>query len=153
MEIKIVNGESKYLEDCYDALIKSEIGRTYFLSFDSRKMLISGLDSGEIDVALDKDGTCLGFIWYQRHGAFEMHTYLHIIAVKEEYRGQGIGKKMIANFEETTFESDNMIFLMVAGFNSEARKLYKSLGYTLVGIIPGFYRKGVDEYLMMKTKP
>jgi ribosomal protein S18 acetylase RimI-like enzyme len=32
-------------------------------------------------------------------------------------------------------------------FNEEVRKLYKHLGYKLVGIIPGFYKKGVDEYL------
>lgn len=152
MEIKIVKGESKYLEDCYEALIKSEIGRAYFLSFDSRKMLMSALESGEVDAALDEDGKCLGFIWYQRHGAFGAHTYLHIIAVKDEYRGRGIGKKMIAEFEENTFKLDNMIFLMVADFNTEARKLYESLGYSLVGIIPKFYRNGIDEYLMMKAK-
>ncbi len=44
-----------------------------------------------------------------------------------------------------------MIFLFAADFNAEARKLYESLGYNQVGIVPGFYKKGVDEYLLMKV--
>ncbi|MDP4088749.1 MAG: hypothetical protein Q8930_05700 [Bacillota bacterium] len=41
----------------------------------------------EIDVALDISKNFLGFMWYERYGAFGMHTYLHMIAVKEKYRG------------------------------------------------------------------
>lgn len=153
MNISITKGEPYHLEDCYEALIKSDIGKAYFLSFDARKMLLEGLENKEIDVALDEDNRCVGFIWYQRHGTFGMHTYLHIISVKEEYRGKGIGKKLIAQFEEKTFKDDSMIFLLAADFNEKARKLYESIGYKQVGVIPSFYRKGITEHLLMKTKP
>ena len=153
MDVNIIKGDLHYLEDCYEALMNSDIGRTYFLNFDVRKILAEGLKNQEIDVALTNDKKCIGFIWYERYGAFGIHTYLHMIAVKEEFRGNGIGKKLIAQFEESTFRSDNMIFLMVAAFNTKARKLYESIGYKQVGIIPGFYRKDVDECLMMKKKP
>lgn len=152
MNISIIKGESEHLEDCYEALMKSKIGEEYFSNFDARKILIEGIKDKEMDVALDEDKNCIGFIWYERRGAFGMHTYLHIIAVKEEFRDKGIGKKLIAQFEEKTFKDDNMIFLMAAAFNAEARKLYESIGYKQVGIIPSFYKKGVNEYLMMKTK-
>lgn len=152
MDISIVKGKPAHLEDCYEALIKSGIGKAYFLDFDARKILSEGLRNGEINVALDRDNRCIGFIWYQNDGAFGMHTYLHIIAVKEEYRGKGIGKKLIANFEESTFKDDDMIFLLAADFNEKARKLYESIGYRNVGIIPGFYKKGISEYLMCKSR-
>ncbi|WP_243277881.1 GNAT family N-acetyltransferase [Clostridium yunnanense] len=45
-----------------------------------------------------------------------------------------------------------MIFLMVADFNKDAKKLYEKMGYEQVGIIPSFYRKGINEHLMMKVK-
>jgi ribosomal protein S18 acetylase RimI-like enzyme len=152
LDIKIVKGEPTNLEDCYEALMNSELGRVYFTSFDVRTILIEGLENREIDVAMDEDGSCIGFIWYERRGAFGMHTYLHMIAVKEAYRGRGIEKKLIANFEENTFKEDSMIFLMVADFNGEAERLYENIGYKRIAVIPGFYRKDVEEHLMMKSK-
>ncbi|GFZ29807.1 hypothetical protein CSC2_03330 [Clostridium zeae] len=153
MDIEIKKGDVNHSDDCYEALIKSEIGEAYFKSFDAKKILLGGLKNKEIDVALDIEGNCLGFIWYERYGAFGIHTYLHIIAVKQEFRGKGIGRKLIEQFEENTFNKDSMIFLMVADFNKDAKKLYEKIGYEQVGIIPSFYRKGINEHLMMKTKP
>lgn len=153
MDIEIVKGEPEHLEDCFEALMDSEIGKAYFLSFDARTILIRGLKEKEIDVALDSNKNCIGFIWYERHGAFGAHTYLHIIAVKKEYRGRGIGKKLIAQFEDKTFEEDNMIFLMTADFNKDAKRLYESIGYKEVGVLPGFYRKHINEHLLLKVKP
>lgn len=153
MDIGVIKGETIHLDDCYEALINSEIGDTYFKSFDPKKMLLAGLKNKEIDVAIDKNGNCLGFIWYERYGAFGIHTYLHIIAVKESYRGKGIGRNLIDQFEKATFKKDSMIFLMVADFNEKAKKLYESIGYEEVGEIPGFYRKDVNEHLMMKLRP
>ncbi|GKU24925.1 GNAT family N-acetyltransferase [Clostridium folliculivorans] len=153
MDVVIKKGEIENLEDCYEALINSEIGEAYFESFDARKILLSGLKNKEIDVAIDILGKCVGFIWYERYGTFGIHTYLHIIAVRQEFRGKGIGKKLIKQFEENIFKKDSMIFLMVADFNKDAKKLYEKIGYEQVGIIPSFYRKGINEHLMMKTKP
>lgn len=39
---------------------------------------------------------------------------------------------------------------MVADFNQRAKKLYESLNYKEVGLLPDFVIDGVDEYLMMK---
>ena len=41
---------------------------------------------------------------------------------------------------------------MVADFNPEAKRLYESAGYRQVGAIPGLYKEGITEYLMMKTE-
>ena len=83
-------------------------------------------------------------------GAFHSFPYQHIIAVKEEFRRLGIGKKLLAFFEEMVFMDHSKVFLVVADFNPEAKRLYESLGYQQVGAIPGLYKEGVTEYLMMK---
>ena len=153
MDINIIKGELIHLEDCYEALMNSDIGKAYFLNFDARIILIKGLENKQIDIALDSNEKCVGFIMYERDGAFGAHTYLHIIAIKEEFRGRGIGKKLIAEFEENTFKDDNMIFLMTADFNVKAKGLYERIGYKEVGVIADFYRKGINEHLMMKVKP
>lgn len=152
MEINIEKGEMKYLEDCYDALINSEIGKTYFMSFDSKSMLAEGIKNGGLYVVLDSNNECIGFVWYEAEGTFGMHAFLHIIAIKEKFRNKGIGTKVLLYFEEKAFSDDNWIFLMVAEFNTKARKLYDKLGYKQVGILPDFYRPGVNECLMMKTQ-
>lgn len=41
---------------------------------------------------------------------------------------------------------------MVGDFNFRVKKLYEELRYIEVGMIPGFYKDGINEYLMMKSK-
>jgi len=77
---------------------------------------------------------------------------LHIIAVKQEIRGKGIGKALLTYFEMEDFEGSTKVFLVVADFNPDAKKLYQHLGYRQVGKIPGLYKDGVTEYLMMKVR-
>jgi ribosomal protein S18 acetylase RimI-like enzyme len=75
-----------------------------------------------------------------------------VIAVKREHRGEGVGKELLRFFEEGVFENSSKAFLVVADFNPDARRLYERLGWRQVGAIPGLYREGVTEYLMMKEK-
>jgi len=151
MDINIIKAENKHLADCKVALQKSELGRVYFEEENKAiKVLSEGISKGEIFVALNKEGICLGFIWFILNGAFHSFPYLHIIAVKEEFRNHGIGKKLLKHFEEITCETSSELFLAVAEFNPKAKQLYQSIGYTEIGIIPNLYKRGVTECLMMK---
>lgn len=150
MEIKIRKAKRKHLNDCAQALLRSDLGAMYF-SDESRafKTLQSGISKGEVSVAEGGRSECLGFVWIIPNGAFKF-PFLHIIAVKEEYRGIGIGKKLLKFFEEKAIQNSSKAFLIVADFNSKAKKLYESIGYKEVGRIPGLYKEGVLEFLMMK---
>jgi len=150
MDIKIINGDIKYLEQCYEILINSEIGQVYFKDKNLRKILSSGIEKGNIDVALISSGECVGFAWCEPLGAFQRHPYLHVIAVKDTLRGKGIGKKLMKHYEEEMCKEDNKVFLMVADFNVKAKKLYEDLGYEHIGVLADFYKEGVNEYLMVK---
>lgn len=152
MDIIIEKGSLEYLGDCEYALLNSELGRQYFANEESGKLaILEGLEQGNLYIALiNKE--CVGFIWCIPKGAFHSFPYLHIVAVKEEYRGKGIGKKLIDFIEKLLFVNANKIFLVVADFNPNAKHFYEKNGYRQVGEIPSLYRKGITEYLMMKEK-
>lgn len=148
MIIEIIKGDRTHLSDCEEVLVKSELGKHYFERTGSaRKAIEEGLELGTLYVAI-VENICVGFLYYIPDGAFHGYPYLHLIAIKEEYRGKGIGKQLMHFFEQTT--RDKKFFLVVADFNPEAKRFYERIGYHEVGKIPGLYREGVTEYLMMK---
>ena len=154
MKLNIVKGTVDYIKDCEEALLYSELGRRYFSSEGSaRRALEEGFLRQEIYVSLDSEHQCTGFLWVIQNGIFHSFPYLHIIAVKESYRNMGIGKVMMQFFEDLCFRSHSKVFLVVADFNPQAKKFYQELGYTEIGSIPDLYRAGIDEFLMMKTRP
>ena len=95
---------------------------------------------------------CKDFIWFILDGVFHSFPYLHIIAVKKENRKLGVGKKLLEFFEDICFKDHGKLFLVVADFNPDAKMIYERIGYIEVGIIPGLYRDGITEYLMMKVR-
>ena len=153
MDIAISRADESHLRDCVAALAHSELGRVYF---DSEEKALASLAEGvareEVFVAMDGSGECLGFIWFILGGAFHSFPYLHVIAVKEGHRGEGVGKKLLQFFEKGVFENSAKAFLVVADFNPDARRLYERLGWREVGAIPDLYREGFTECLMMKER-
>lgn len=152
MNLKIVKGEKEHLKECCEILIDSEIGRIYFVEKNLTKIIGNALENGEIYAAIGENNKCLGFIWYSLDGAFQKFPYLHIIIVEKNFREKGLGKALIKYFEEIVCKKYEKVFLMVGDFNFRAKKLYEELGYIEVGMIPGFYKEGINEYLMMKSK-
>ena len=93
---------------------------------------------------------CVGFTYIIPKGAFHSFPYLHIIAVKEEYRNKGIGKPLLDYSEKIAYEMADRFFLVVGDYNPDAKRFYERNGYQQVGGIPNLYRPGVTEYLMAK---
>ncbi len=150
MDIQIIKGNLTHVSDCEAALTHSSLGAHYFEKEGSaRKAIEEGLSSGELYVAMVQ-GRCAGFIFFLPEGAFHSFPYLHVVAVKAEYRSLGIGKKLVDFFENAV--PRDKYFLVVADFNPDAKRFYERIGYKQVGAIPGLYREGITEYLMMKEK-
>ncbi len=153
MDIRVEKGNLQYLNDCEEALVYSELGVKYFSSEGSaRGALKKGFQREEIYLAFDQKQKCIGFIWIILDGAFHSFPYLHIIAVKKEMRGLGIGRQLLEFFEELCFPKSSKLFLVVADFNPKAQKLYEEVGYQQMGILPDLYREGITEHLMMKVR-
>jgi ribosomal protein S18 acetylase RimI-like enzyme len=152
MEITIVKGSMDYINDCEEALSNSELGIRYFSKEGSaRRALEDGFAKGEIYIAIDINNNCMGFIWFILDGIFHSFPYLHIITVKKEHRNHGIGKQLLKFFEDICFKDYTKLFLVVADFNPDAKRLYERIGYNEVGTIPNLYREGITEHLMMKV--
>lgn len=99
-------------------------------SVKATDMLSYAVAPNNVYVALDEHGKCLGFIYYMTKGAFGSYLYLHIIAVKEEYRSHGIGKQLMSFFEDNASDQPRAkYFLTVDDYNPRARKLYENLEY------------------------
>lgn len=154
MEIVIVKGTMTHLTGCTEALIDSEIGATYFSTAEGAEAFLQqGLNKGEVFVAIDGQGACVGYVWFTLAGAFYRFPYLLNIAVKKDLREKGIGKKLLAFFEAKGFAKASKLFLLVSDFNVEAKRFYQDRGYKEVGVIPDLVKAGVAEHIMMKTKP
>lgn len=146
------------MADCSDILEDSTLGQKYFLDanhkYIGQQLLQEGFDKNEIYVAIDEQGTCVGFAWVILNGIFHWFPFLHVLAVKKAVRGNGVGKQLMRAFEEIGFVQDksDKIFLCVDDFSREAIGLYKALDYQEIGPIPDMYIPGVVTYLMMKAK-
>lgn len=150
-KINIIDGKRKYISDCTEILQNSELGKAYFRDKPkAMNMLEYALEKKELYIALNEQDECVGFIYCMPKGVFGSYPYLHIISVKEDCRGNGIGRLLMSYFEEK-YPSEKY-FLTVDDFNVNAKKLYERLGYQCVGQLPDFYKKGIDCCLMMKKR-
>lgn len=97
MDVQFKKGTVEYLDDCVKAIENSTLSTYYFQSEESRrKAVMEGVDRGTLYVALC-DGECAGFAYFIQEGAFHAYPYLHLIAVREEYRGKGIGRELLVH--------------------------------------------------------
>lgn len=146
--------DTKYIDSCVEILQNSDLGEAYFSDYEkAANMLTYAVKQKGVYVALDENDNCLGFIYYMSNGVFGSYPYLHVVAVKKEYRCFGIGKQLMKYFEDNASDAPSTkYFLTVDDFNPRAKKLYENLGYCCVGELPDFYKKGITCYLMMKVK-
>lgn len=102
----------------------------------------------EVWVAHEGD-TLVGFLILCLTGAFV--GYIQSVCVAPERRSQGIGTQLMAFAEGRIFERFPNVFVSVASFNTDARRLYERLGFQLVGELPDYHVAGHSEILLRKT--
>ncbi len=153
MNTVIKEAGERHIIHCVNILQNTEMGTVYFSNYKKTvDLLLHALAQRELFVALNDNDECLGFMVFMPKGVFGSYPYLHIVAVKEEYRNLGIGKQLINYFEENSSDySSTKYFLTVDDFNPQAKKLYESLGYQRVGELRDFYKNGITSFIMMKT--
>lgn len=96
--------------------------------------------SGQIDGAPIVAERTTGFT-LSRHAADEEELLL--IAVHPDFRGQGIGRQLLADFaQQARARGTAKIFLEMRAGNP-AEHLYRRFGFQQVGLRPGYYRGAV----------
>lgn len=132
---------------CAQIMANSEpwitLKRTYG---EALKMVVNPLR--EVYVAVSK-GEVGGFIILQMEGTFT--GYIQTVAVRADWRGQGLGSRLIAFAEKRIFSEKPNVFMCVSSFNRKAQRLYRRLGYEKIGVLKNFIVTGHDEIFLRKT--
>ncbi len=159
----IVKAQKTDLEQCVDILFVPGLGELYY---PQRELLYTELEkrisAGEVFIekiaaggGITSEPDIQGVIWYQREGLFCSFPYLHMIAVRDECRRQGIGSALMDFYEQDSLRvGKNKIrtraFLLVSEQNLPAQRFYQGRGYVEVGRFEKLFRRGVTEILLMK---
>lgn len=72
------------------------------------------------------------------------------IAIKQDWQSRGYGRVLVTRLMQTAKEKGAVIIsLEVRPSNKLARKLYEKLGFTEVGIRPGYYQDNGENAILM----
>jgi ribosomal protein S18 acetylase RimI-like enzyme len=76
--------------------------------------------------------------------------YLKSVAIAPEFRGHGLGTKLMTFAEDLFRPRARHLFLCVSSFNPDAKRLYERLGYGAVGSVQDLALEGASETIMCK---
>lgn len=145
--IRPVRGESE-ARFCAEFVVASEPWVTLGLGFDRALARLTD-PTREVNAALIQNAVAGVLIL---HLSGPLNGYIQLLAVHPDWRGRGVGTRLIRWAEERIFQQSPNVFLCVADFNHRAREWYERLGYRPIGGLPDFVVNGRSEILMRKTR-
>jgi ribosomal-protein-alanine N-acetyltransferase len=132
---------------CALMMAKSDPWITLEMGFDLCIQAFVGV-SKEVYI-IKNDEVIAGFVILQMDGSFK--GYIQTICVSEDFRGKGLGKKLLKFCEERILKISPNIFICVSSFNTGALQLYTDFGFKVVGELNDFVKEGFTELLLRKT--
>lgn len=105
-------------------------------------------------LVVESGGKIVGISDVNKLGRAEKHTAIFGITLAKEFRGKGIGRKLMEKvLEEAKKNLDDIKLIRLVCFadNTNACKLYESIGFKEFGKLPGgilYKGKPTDEILM-----
>ena len=120
--------------------------RTYddamnILNDPAKEVYLAVIEGEEIEI--------IGFVIIQLSGAFV--GYIQTVGVMPGWRNRGVGSRLLKFAEERIFGQTPNVFICVSSFNKRAQRLYKRLGYEVVGELKDYIVAGHSEILLRKT--
>lgn len=96
--------------------------------------------------ALEDRGAVLAFALVEPEGTFG-GAWIDYVCVAPEHRGRGLGTYLLRYFIHGMFPHRS-VYLTVSESNGEAKRLYRRLGFEVVGTLRDYNFAGEAEYLM-----
>lgn len=98
------------------------------------------------------DGTTLiGTVGFRREDSFKEHHcgFIWTVYLRSEFRGKGLSKQLMQWVIERCREMEGleMLVLTVAATQTNARALYRTLGFVQIGTMPQGYRLPDGRYI------
>lgn len=140
-------GDTGEAEKCARLMANSEPWITLRRTYEGSQKMLSD-PSREVYLAVVKD-EIVGFTVLIMSGA--VVGYVQTVAVMPEWRDKGIGTKLLKFAEEKIFSKAPNVFMCVSSFNNKAQKLYRRLGYEVIGELKDYIVPGHSEILLRKT--
>lgn len=137
-------------EDDVDQVV--EIEREAFTTPWSREAFMAEVNKNKLAkyMVAEVDGRVVGF-----GGMWLILNEAHItnIAVKEEYRGMGVGKRILESLiYYCALKNIDSMTLEVRKSNMVAQKLYRKYGFVEYGVRSNYYKdNGEDAIVMWRT--
>ncbi len=94
-------------------------------------------------------GKVIGLAIIQLKGA--LVGYIQTLVIDAHFREQSIGSQLIAFLEKRIHDVSPNVFMCVSDFNENAQRLYKRLGFEVIGEIKNYIIEGHSEILLRKT--
>ena len=105
----------------------------------------------ELCFVLESENDVVGFI-LGGYTATVGQAHILSVAVLEQYRSQGLGRKLLEYFiKRTEILGYNSIKLEVNVDNTKGIQLYESLGFVCISRIRKYYQDNSDAFLMVRT--
>lgn len=147
--LKIIPMRIKHVGACESIVEVSEPWKRLNERVDFRANLLPNKTNTKAYVCIAGKETA-GFILFIAEPVFARGGYVRALGVAPEFRGRGIGKKLLAAAEKMCAERALHFFLCASSFNLRAQAFYKQCGYSRVGKLPGLIMPGVSEYIYWK---
>jgi ribosomal protein S18 acetylase RimI-like enzyme len=92
----------------------------------------------------------LGILVFQPE--FLLGAFVALLAVRPECAGKGIGRALMARFEQATFARKRWLYVSSDSANRAAARFYRKLGFSRAARLPGLIRDGCTELLWSKKR-
>jgi len=91
-----------------------------------------------------------GLAWFATEGTFLMGGYLKLLALADQYRGKGLGRKLLDVVESRVRVRSPYLFLLASDDNEAAHRFYERLGYVQAGRFEHLVLDDVNELVYFK---
>ena len=151
MEFTLKKGEAARISEYIEVFQNSKLYDAYFAGGDMLEQLLEeSISADALYIAVDKADQPIG-VMYMTMGGMCGLPYLHLLGVRADCRGKGVGRSLVQIFINVAEELGypNM-FIMTSKFNRQAKQLYESMGFQPQCLLRDLMKKGVSEWLMMR---
>jgi ribosomal-protein-alanine N-acetyltransferase len=110
------------------------------------------LAAPELCLILEYKKEIIGFL-LGGYTALPKQAHILSVAILQEYRGKGLGKKILTHFLNTIKRLNyNSVKLEVSVDNHKAIKMYEEFNFKIESKIRKYYQDGSDAYLMIRKE-
>jgi ribosomal protein S18 acetylase RimI-like enzyme len=146
LTLRLLQGDTE-ARVCAELMATSDPWITFGRSYEQCLAVVRD-PSREVYIAVQEQEV-VGFAVLCMAGAFV--GYVQTLCVRADRRGHGLGRMLLAFAEERIFRERPNVFMCVSSFNIDAQRLYRRLGYEVVGELTDYIVAGHSEILLRKS--